>query len=170
MEMEGSDWHSKRLPLVCGHPFHTLCTMMTAGRYRAKRKRGETKWGWVRWCARGKVMQEGEFHCHVFSKERGAFTLLEQPFQLDPDIHSWSPECRLHRCVACWCLHISFTFPGKTTGNRMLAELRYRAQTTGCFWNHLTPPFDIVQGERVIKGPPLYRYKGRHTHTHPHSQ
>ncbi len=46
---------------------------MSAGRHRAKREKGENKVrmgkGGVGW---GQVMQEGEFHCHVFPKERGA--------------------------------------------------------------------------------------------------
>lgn len=35
-------------------------------------KRGKTKSRRVRWCGWGQVMQDGEFHCHVFPKERGA--------------------------------------------------------------------------------------------------
>ena len=195
MEMEGSDWHSKRLPPVYGHHEHTLCTTMSAGRYRAKRKRGKTKSRRVRWCGWGQVMQDGEFHCHVFPKERGACKFVGAAYSISsrnpqlvpgesspqmccvllslrprelPFLCSFSLSLLTLSSPLCYILLTTQQGPG----NQMLAEPGYRAerQTTGWIWNHLTPPLDIVQGERVIKGPALYRHKGRHSRTHSHSE
>lgn len=46
-----------------------------------------------------------------FPKKEEPLNLLEQPIQLAPEIHSWSPESCLHRCVVCCCLHIPENYP-----------------------------------------------------------
>lgn len=40
-----------------------------------------------------------------FPKKEELVNLFEQPIQLAPDIHSWSPGNHLHRCVVWCCLH-----------------------------------------------------------------
>lgn len=41
-----------------------------------------------------------------FPKNEEPVNLSEQPIQLAPEIHSWSPESHLHRCVVFCCLCI----------------------------------------------------------------
>lgn len=44
-------------------------------------------------------MQEGQFHCHAFPEEKKTQILVEQAFQLAPEICSLSPESP-PRCVS----------------------------------------------------------------------
>lgn len=55
---------------------------MRAGRNRTKRKRGKTKSRWERWSGWGQVMQEREFHCDVFPKERRPCKFAETAYSI----------------------------------------------------------------------------------------
>lgn len=88
-----------------------LCTMMTARRYRTKKKTGKTKLRQVRWCVGGQVMQNGEF-CHPeFPKERGASKFVGEVYSISSRNSQLVPRKSSHRCVACCCLHTSENYP-----------------------------------------------------------
>lgn len=80
-----------------------------------------------------------------FPKKDVCVNLLEQRIQLAPEIHSWSPESNLNRCVVRCCLHTLENYPSsvlltlssplcyildtaqQVPGNQMPAELGYGA-------------------------------------------
>lgn len=65
VELGESDWHSKHLQFLCGHVHSAACA-----------SRCEAPWNILQWgCGWRQVMQEGEFHCHAFPKEKKSLNL-----------------------------------------------------------------------------------------------
>lgn len=83
---------------------------VTAVRFRTERKEGKQCQD-VRCCGWRQVMQEGEFHCHVFPEEKGACKFVGAAYSIISRFHSWSQESQLHRCVVCFCLHTLENYP-----------------------------------------------------------
>lgn len=180
MELEGSDWHSKRLPLVCGHCYITDCAQQQVLgdiKQRGEGKQGQYESGVCVW---RQMMQEGDCHCHAFPDEATswkfggpAYSIYCRnphlvPTELTPHI---SGNCPLS--VHSFFLSFSLLQDNTTKAiNQILAELEYKAhrETTGWIRNHLMPRLDIVQGDGIIKDPPpLHRHKSRHNQMFPHS-
>lgn len=65
VELGESDWHSKHLRFLCGHVHSAACASWCGA-----------PWNILQWgCGWRQVMQEGEFHCHAFPKEKKSLNL-----------------------------------------------------------------------------------------------
>lgn len=65
VELRESDWHSKHLQFLCGH-VHSAAWASWC----------EALWNILQWgCGWRQVMQEGEFYCHAFSKQKRSLNL-----------------------------------------------------------------------------------------------
>lgn len=147
VELGESDWHSKHLRFLCGHVHSAACASWCGA-----------PWNILQWgCGWRQVMQEGEFHCHAFPKEKKSLNLGGASCSISSRNLQLVPRQPSQMCVALsrrtvlplFPLSFCYIFPHSTTRsiNQILAQLGRRA-----YRNHHTPLRDIVQGDSVIKG------------------
>lgn len=90
VELGDSDWHSKHLQFLCGHVHSAACASWC-----------EAPWNILQWeCGWRQVMQEGEFHCHAFPKEKKSLNLGGASCSISSRNLQLVPREPSHMCVA----------------------------------------------------------------------